>query len=208
MSAHRTAIISDIHGHYTGLLAVLSDAETQGCERIICLGDLVDGGAENEEVARFLRDRRIPTVRGNHDETNSLSLADDVEDYLRGLPEEIREEDIFYTHISPRRKKSKILDEYDAWNVFEETTARLIFVGHAHIPLLFGEHSDHACQATAYALKSNTPFALDPGDRYIVCVGAVGYSRDGLRKPRYTIHDAQTKTVESCLVDAPTLILG
>jgi len=42
MNAHQTALISDIHGHYAGLLAVLADARAAGCGRIVCLGDLVD----------------------------------------------------------------------------------------------------------------------------------------------------------------------
>ncbi len=139
---------------------------------------------------------------------NGLTLAGDVEAYLRGLPEELREGDVLYTHISPRRKKAKVLDVYEAWNVFGETDARMIFVGHAHIPLLFGEWSGHACQASAYPLASNAPLALDPQDRYIVCVGAVGYSRDGIAKPRYAIYDAWAGTVESRAVDAPVLRLG
>ena len=204
MNAHRTALISDIHGHYAGLLAVLDDAQAAGCGRVLCLGDLVDGGPGDEEVVRYVRDHGIPTVRGNHDETNSLTLAGDVQAYLDALPEEIREGDALYTHISPRRKKAKILDVYEAWNVFGETDARRIFVGHAHIPLLFGEWSDHSCQATEYPLASNAPLALDPSDRYIICVGAVGYSRDGIAKPRYAIYDAGAGTIESRAVDVPT----
>ena len=208
MNSNRTALISDIHGHYEGLLAVLADARTARCDRILCLGDLVDGGAGDEEVVHYIRDHDIPAVRGNHDETNSLMLAGDVRAYLDALPEEIREGDALYTHISPRRKKAKILDMYEAWNVFGETDARRIFVGHAHIPLLFGEWSGYACQATEYPLSSNAPLALALDDRYIICVGAVGYSRDGIAKPRYTIYDARAKTVESRAVDAPVLPLG
>jgi len=208
MNAHRTALISDIHGHYAGLLATLADAQAVGCDRVLCLGDLVDGGPGDEEVVRLIRDNSIPTVRGNHDETNSLTLAGDVRAFLEEMPEEIREGDILYTHISPRRKKAKILDMYEAWNVFGETDARMVFVGHAHIPLLFGEWSGHACQATEYVLASNAPLALDPQDRYIVCVGAVGYSRDGIAKPRYAIYDAGAGTVESRAVDVPVLPLG
>lgn len=208
MNAHRIALISDIHGHYAGLLAALADARAAGCGRVLCLGDLVDGGAEDEQVVRYIREHGIPSVRGNHDETHSRTLAGDVEEYLRGLPEEIREGHVLYTHISPRRKKAKILDEYEAWNVFQETDARLIFVGHAHIPLLFGEGSDHACQATEYRMESNAPLLLDPQDRYIVCVGAIGYSRDGIAKPRYVLYDAEAGIVESRAVDAPVLPLG
>ena len=208
MNAHRTALISDVHGHYAGLLATLADAQAVGCGRVLCLGDLVDGGPGDEEVVRLIRDNSIPTVRGNHDETNSLTLAGDVRAFLEEMPEEIREGDILYTHISPRRKKAKILDMYEAWNVFGETDARMVFVGHAHIPLLFGEWSGHSCQATEYPLASNAPLVFDPQDRYIVCVGAVGYSRDGIAKPRYTIYDAGAGTVESRAVDVPALPLG
>jgi len=208
MNAHRTALISDIHGHYAGLLAVLADARAAGCGRVLCLGDLVDGGDGDEEVVRYIRDRGIQAVRGNHDEMHSRQLAGDVEAYLRDLPEEVREGDVLYTHISPRRKKAKILDVFEAWNVFGETDARMIFVGHAHIPLLFGEWSERACQATEYRIDSNAPRVLDAGDRYIVCVGAVGYSRDGIAKPRYAIYDAEAGTVESRAVDVPTLPLG
>ena len=153
---------------------------------------------------RFIRDHHIPTVPGNHDETNSLTLAGDV----RAFSEELREGDVLYTHISPRRKKAKVLDVYEAWNVLGDTDARRVFVGHAHIPLLFGEWSGHACSATEYPLASNVPLTLDPGDRYIVCVGAVGYSRDGIAKPRYAIYDAEAGTVESRAVDAEVLPLG
>ena len=208
MNPHRMALISDIHGHYAGLLAVLADARAAGCGRVLCLGDLVDGGDGDEEVVRYVRDDHVPTVRGNHDETNSLTLARDVQAYLEALPEEIREGDALYTHISPRRKKAKILDVYEAWNVFGETDARRVFVGHAHIPLLFGEWSGHSCQATEYALTSNVPLVLDPQDCYIVCVGAVGYSRDGITKPRYVVYDGEAGTVESRAVDVPTLRLG
>ena len=146
----------------TASIAALADARAAGCGRVLCLGDLVDGGKENERVVRYVRDHDIPTVRGNHDENNALDLADDVRAYLEALPEELREGDVLYTHISPRPKKAKIIDEYEAWNAFDETDARLVFVGHAHIPMLYGERCAHACQATDYPVVPNTPFALDP----------------------------------------------
>ena len=208
MDAHRIAIVSDIHGHFDGLMAALADAHGVGCGRVLCLGDLVDGGEENDQVVRYVRDHDIPTVRGNHDENNALDLAADVCAYLEALPEEIREGDVLYTHISPRSKKAKIIDECEAWNAFDETDARLVFVGHAHIPMLYGERCSHSCQATEYAVIINTPFALDPEDRYIVCVGAIGYGRDGIHKPRYVIYDSEAGTVESRTVDVPTLPIG
>jgi hypothetical protein len=85
---------------------------------------------------------------------------------------------------------------------------RLVFVGHAHIPLIFGEKCAHAASATDYPVPHNERFPLDPTDRYIVCVGAVGYSRDGIKKPRYAIYDETSGTVEMRSVDGPLLPIG
>jgi predicted phosphodiesterase len=89
----KIAIISDIHGNYHGLMAVVRDIELQSCNHIICLGDLVDGGADNDAVVRFIRDRAIPTVLGNHDEINDLDLAADAAAFLSSLPEELVDSD-------------------------------------------------------------------------------------------------------------------
>ncbi len=207
----RIAIFSDVHGHLAGLQAVLEDADVCGCERLICLGDVVDGGADNDAVSRYLRDRSILTLRGNHDEpdtTEGLALSPDVRAYLAGLPEGFSTGDVLFTHITPRKKKSKITDQYEAWNVFDETKARRVFVGHIHAPLIFGENSDEPCSATSYPIVYNLPFLLASADRYIVCVGAVGYPRDGLRKPRYCIYDLDEDMIEFRAVDGPVLPLG
>ncbi|MBV9849767.1 MAG: metallophosphoesterase [Armatimonadetes bacterium] len=44
----------------------MKDSEDCGCDRLICLGDLVDGG-EEDGIVRYIRDHAIPTVRGNHE---------------------------------------------------------------------------------------------------------------------------------------------
>ena len=64
----RTALISDIHGNYDGLMAVMADIAEQHCDRVLCLGDLVDGGLQSVEVVRELQSSGVLTVRGNHDE--------------------------------------------------------------------------------------------------------------------------------------------
>ena len=62
----RTAIVSDIHGNLEALQAVLKDIESQRCDRIVCLGDVVGYGANPCEcldiVATFGN-----CVLGNHD---------------------------------------------------------------------------------------------------------------------------------------------
>ncbi len=129
----RTALISDIHGNYAGLRAVLADIADQKCDRILCLGDLVDGGPQSVEVVRLFQEQSLFSVQGNHDEYPNASLPPDIEDYLRQLPEAIVEGQVIYTHTLPRGRKAKIMDGVEAWNVFEEVAYTRIFVGDIHI---------------------------------------------------------------------------
>ena len=103
--AARTAVISDIHGNHAGLVAALADIERQGCDHIVCLGDLVDGGPHNEAVIETLQQRGIPCVRGNHDEINDVELPPAMRGFLLGLPERIVEDDVLYIHTSPRKNE-------------------------------------------------------------------------------------------------------
>lgn len=205
----RTALFSDIHGNYEGLLAVLSDIARQDCDRVLCLGDLVDGGSRSVEVVRALRDQGIATVRGNHDETGVWDdrLPEDVRDYLKALPEEIIEGDAIYTHTSPRiKRKQKIRDEIEAWNVFEETDWRRIFVGDLHTPMILGRRCDRPVSAALYPIVYDQEFPFDPSDRYIVCVGAVGYSRDEYRRLRYAVYDGDRDTLQFKAPEGPLLV--
>jgi putative phosphoesterase len=63
----RVAIISDLHGDLPQLHEALKQAKHFECNLVLCAGDLVDGEPFPEEVIGLLRDRGIPTIRGNHD---------------------------------------------------------------------------------------------------------------------------------------------
>ncbi len=203
--ARRTALISDIHGNHGGLLAVLADIAACDCDRILVLGDLVEGGDGDEEVVREIRRRFIRSVRGNHDENNDLRLSHETRAWLGRLPEHIVEDDVHFTHISPRARKRKINHPVEAWNVFEDAPFRLLFVGHAHVPLLFAQRSETYGEARMLPIEYNRPFAFDDGERYIACPGSVGYGRDDVGKLRYAIYDRGAQTLEFRALDGPLL---
>ena len=202
----RTAIISDIHGNYAGLLAVLADIEEQRCDRIVCLGDLVDGGPQSIEVVQLVQERSILTVQGNHDEYPNAELPTEIEDYLQHLPEVIIEGTVIYTHTSPRSRKAKISDGVEAWNVFEEVAYRRIFVGDIHIPLIFGQQCLQRVSASSYPIPYDEEFPFAADDRYIVCVGAVGYSRDAYHWLRYAIFDDEHDSITFKAPEGPILV--
>ena len=63
----KTAFISDIHGNFEALKAVLAEIDRLGVDRIFCLGDVVGYYSQVNECCEELRDRKIPCIMGNHD---------------------------------------------------------------------------------------------------------------------------------------------
>ncbi|HEY0074092.1 MAG TPA: metallophosphoesterase family protein [Abditibacteriaceae bacterium] len=191
----RTALISDIHGDLKRLIAVLADIEKQNCARILCLGDVVNGSEDNEEVVQHLMASKILCVQGNHDIYPSVHLPPELYGILRSWPEEIIEGDVIFTHVSPRIKKRKVKTDFEVWNVFDEVAFRRVFIGDVHIPMLWGERFANPVSAKRYEISYGDPFNLALDDRYLICVGAVGYSRDGDERPRYVIYDDESDSV-------------
>jgi predicted phosphodiesterase len=63
----RIAVISDIHGNCLALDEVLDDLGRDPIDRIVCLGDAIQGGPEPARVAARLRQLGCPVVMGNAD---------------------------------------------------------------------------------------------------------------------------------------------
>lgn len=63
----RVAVLSDIHGNCVALDAVLKDLQDHPAEKIVCLGDAIQGGPQPAEVVRRLRELGCPVVMGNAD---------------------------------------------------------------------------------------------------------------------------------------------
>jgi len=64
----RLGIVSDIHGNFTALEAVIADLKSASPDQIVHGGDLVTGGAQPREVIDRIRELRWPGVVGNTDE--------------------------------------------------------------------------------------------------------------------------------------------
>lgn len=63
----RIAIISDVHGNLTAFDAVLADLAGAGIDRLVCLGDMLQGGAQPAETVARLRELGCSVVIGNAD---------------------------------------------------------------------------------------------------------------------------------------------
>ena len=63
----RIGVISDIHGNYEALKAVLEELERLNVTDIYCLGDVVGYYSQVNECCEELIKRDIPSLMGNHD---------------------------------------------------------------------------------------------------------------------------------------------
>lgn len=183
----RIAVVSDVHASLAALNAVLADAEQQGAEQVVCLGDIVDLGPQPGQVTQRLREAGIPCVRGNHDPLDehpsfdllakveawtANRLSDDQRAWLDGLPDHLRVDldglDVLCVHGSPRSNTDDIQDITPAEQLREwwgDSAFDLMVCGHTHVPVL-----------------------RRVGDRMVVNVGSVG-------QPFYRVFDGSPPRV-------------
>jgi putative phosphoesterase len=147
------AFISDIHGNYEALAAVLSEIDSLGIREVYCAGDVAGYYSQINECCRELRDRRIPSVMGNHDWylggggfcARSKSVNDCLVhqraviesghlDWLARLPVQLRLGDIRVVHGG----WADPLDEYlvPSQQYFAGLDGRVFVSGHSHVQML------------------------------------------------------------------------
>ena len=97
----KLGLISDIHGDPVALELAWAHLITMKVDRIVCAGDLVGYGPFPDRVVGFLKERLIPSVRGNHDRwalSRGPGAADafgggtpspETLEHLRGLPADL-----------------------------------------------------------------------------------------------------------------------
>lgn len=96
----RIAFISDIHGNFTALEAVIKDIKSQRVDQIISLGDTVSLGPQPRKVLDELRTFDGIYIAGNHDEAilaperaGQLEIAEHLVPDLHWCRERLTSED-------------------------------------------------------------------------------------------------------------------
>ena len=82
----KLGLISDIHGDPVALELAWAHLITMKVDRIVCAGDLVGYGPFPDRVVAFLKERQIPSVRGNHDRWAVSRAPGAVDEYGGGTP--------------------------------------------------------------------------------------------------------------------------
>lgn len=209
----RVAVLSDIHSNIEALDAVLADAEAQGTQAFLSLGDIVGYGADPSVVTARLRDMNAVSVAGNHDLVacgkmgvedfnpvaaraalwQATQLNPDEIAYLDALPLVRVERGITLVHGSLRAPEWEyLLDEEAALAHFELQTTPVSMVGHSHLQfaarlIADGDVRFHDARHDETIELGSEPLILNPG--------SVGQPRDGDPRAGYLLYDEDAGTV-------------
>ena len=144
-------IISDVHGNYPALMAVLAKLEDAGCERIISLGDVSGYYCMVNECIQEFRKRGIVNIMGNHDSyivnngrCNRSRTVNECLDYQRKILKEenvkwlmqsvdyIKENDIWMVHGGWNDYVDEYVDDYSFLDN-PNSEIKLYISGHTHV---------------------------------------------------------------------------
>jgi diadenosine tetraphosphatase ApaH/serine/threonine PP2A family protein phosphatase len=212
----RIALLADIHANREALAACLAHAEGRGAERFVFLGDYVGYGADPVWVVEAVAARAAKgaiAILGNHDHAvadpreglNEAArvamdwtrgqLGAEARAFLAALPVRAAEDDRLYRHAAgtPPKRWSYVYDRDDARHSLAIDGARVTFMGHTHVPALFGRAAtgkmDHLQPTPGVAVP------LLPRRRWVAVLGSVGQPRDGNPAAAYALLDTAANEI-------------
>jgi predicted phosphodiesterase len=192
----RYAILSDVHSRRHKLDAVLADAQSQGAEQIISLGDV--GG--DDCLASLLRARAM-AVFGNYEVSSWRRLAPVHRHWVQHWPPLLEEDGFLAVHAVPWWPEGlRTIEDFGRWlkrgrrtwralfpylnedeeNLWQSLTQleisgkQILFHGHTHVQSAWcWNPAGHLRQDPAIRLH------LEADHRYVIGVGSVGLPEDG-----------------------------
>ena len=221
----KRALISDIHGNFTALEAVLEDIRQQSVDEILCLGDIIGYGPNPCECLEAVMKECRVTILGNHDQaavfdpdgfnpvayraiiwtrdkldkTGPSSQIDKRWDFLGDLPRTHDEGEYLFVHGSPREPTNEYVFPEDAYK-------------QRKMEALFGRIENYCFQGHTHipgvfeALGDGQYSFSEPDDfggsfqlgetKVMINVGSVGQPRDNDSRSCYVILDTDAKTIE------------
>jgi predicted phosphodiesterase len=210
------AILSDIHGNYQALKAVLADIDNHNVQQIYTLGDNIGYGPEPEQVVQALMAREARSILGNHELAlksvsylkrlnfvgqHSLELAKKLMGpetiaFSCALPSFRVENGIRFVHGCPPESVTMYLQNPSPTRLertFATYPEQYCFYGHTHA---FGRH---ATDGNTYWTERVEIGKMELNDqwRHINNAGSVGQPRDGKNnKAKYGLFDTANNSLE------------
>jgi putative phosphoesterase len=169
----RIGAIGDIHAEDQALARVLEALAGLAVDRILAVGDIVDGPGDSARCCRLLAQAGVDVVRGNHDRWA-------LKDQLRNLPGAL-------AALDPEQRR--YLDSLPATRDYQTVAGPLL--------LCHGLGTDDMCRLTeddfGYALETNDPLQdLLASQQYSFVVNGHTHRRMVRRFARLTVINAGT----------------
>lgn len=198
----KLAFFSDIHANLPALEAFFKDVESVDLDAIYCLGDLVGYNVWPNEVVHEIRNRRIPTLMGNHDEAllkpipkgsevsnrglTRAMVSDANREYLINLPRHISLSfqttsgpfNLLMVHGSTTSINDYMVLDYpeeDVLQMMQSHGTDVLLCGHTHKPF-------------------HRIIADGPSFKHVVNIGSVGKPKDGDPRICYAIVEVTQAT--------------
>ena len=209
----RYCILGDVHGNLEALEAVLADAEKQGVDRYVCVGDIVGYGANPRECVERVNGLTTQIVAGNHDCAvvgrtdveyfnmfareavlwTQAQLSPEEKGFLRGLPLMLEVDGLTIVHATVHQPEQfgYIESALAARLSFDALSNDLAFVGHSHVPVAF--FYEQRGEEIWYSQDNDVP--LGDFSKTIVNVGSVGQPRDENPLAAYGLYDTEQRRV-------------
>jgi predicted phosphodiesterase len=179
----KTAILSDAHGNFPALCAVLDEVHRLCCKRILFLGDSTGYYAQPAQCIDVLRERNAIQLLGNHDWYLTSGSSCDRSQLVSSLIKHQRKEVFgdrlsFLSSLSPIYEETNISCVHGSWKnpldeyIYEITEEMLpgkfqyYFAGHTHVQ-----------------------FASKLGSKIFCNPGSVGQPRDGDPRAAFAVLD-------------------
>ena len=217
-------IISDSHGNFHGLEAVLRQGAARGCEKSVCRGDIVGYGAHPNECCELLREQNAICLSGNHDAAvlgkindqwfNTVAqtavrwtraqLSPQNRIWLDSLPAHrvFEEWDFEVVHASLREPWEEYITHAEiARPNFPLMQTALLFFGHTHQTVCAAMTADRSAwqkpiEVQWVPMPGGGEIEVEAEELTMVNPGSCGQPRDGNALAKGAIFDSQARSVE------------
>ncbi len=218
----RQALISDIHGNYEALTAVMADIRSQSIDRLVCLGDIVGYGPNPCQCLDAVMQKCSLTILGNHDQAalfdpegfNPVALRaiywtrDELDrgpgsptvingrwDFLSELPKFHAEGDILFVHGSPRDATNEYVFPE---TIYDQTRMKILFDRVSRLCFQGHTHMPGIFTTDGEFIKPEdceSSFMLGD-EKLMINVGSVGQPRDEDPRSCYVVFDDRKQEIE------------
>ncbi len=208
----RYLLVSDLHGNYEALEAVLNSARGQ-YDEIVCCGDLVGYGPDPNRIVEWARGNVSAVIRGNHDraccgledlewfnpiaqEATRWTMAHLTQEslgWLRALPRgPLAINGFAIAHGSPLDEDEYVASLAEAANVFDYLERPVTFFGHTHLQGGFvWANGRRTLMLRPRRDEAETHLRLDPDAVYLINPGSTGQPRDTDPRAAYALYESE-----------------